>query len=137
MSRIVEKACVYATRARDELLVFERPDADAGVRVPGGTVESDEPHELAALRELKEECGIAGDRATYLGSIRRHHPRRPEIHHRHFFHAPVEERRDRWDHVVTGGGDDAGTVFRCYWLPVPAAPYALDHGFDALVHRLR
>lgn len=126
----VAKVLVYATRA-DELLVFEHADHDAGVQVPGGTVESGEQLTGAAVRELREEAGVVADDVEPLGVVDRPHPRRSVVHERLVFHVPVDEPRDRWTHVVEGGGEDDGLTFECYWLPLHEARTTLDHNQEA------
>lgn len=136
MSDEVEKAYAYATRAGPEgrqLLVFEHRDHDAGIQVPGGTVEGDESPREAALRELAEETGVTDVRAVErAGTGRRRGGDEP--HRRHFFHVETGEQRDRWTRAVTAGAVDAGLVFECYWVPLRAASldYELDAALDAL-----
>lgn len=131
----VAKVLVYATRG-DELLVFEHADRDAGVQVPGGTVEPDEPLHEAAVRELREEAGVVAEAVDLLGATDRPHPHRPVVHERHFFHAPVEESRDRWTHVVEGGGEDDGMTFECYWLSIREALDVLGRDQEAYLDAL-
>jgi len=55
----LEKVTVFITRARaaqTELLLFRHPYA--GIQLPAGTVEEDEAHADAALREAQEESGL-------------------------------------------------------------------------------
>jgi 8-oxo-dGTP diphosphatase len=64
---------VYCRVERDGAVLFirRRPGAFLGGRweLPGGTVEPGEPHEVAAVREMAEETGLAvrvtGDRARH------------------------------------------------------------------------
>jgi 8-oxo-dGTP pyrophosphatase MutT (NUDIX family) len=132
----VAKVLVYVTRHDDELLVIEHVDDDAGVQVPGGTVEPDEPLTEAAVRELREEVGIEAERVDLLGATDRPHPHRPVVHERHFFHTVVDEPRDRWRHVVEGGGEDDGLTFECYWLPVAEAQSVLGRDQEAYLDAL-
>lgn len=54
------------TGAPDELLLFEHPFA--GFQLPAGTVEEDEPPEIAVLREAHEETGLSGfETPEFLG----------------------------------------------------------------------
>jgi 8-oxo-dGTP pyrophosphatase MutT (NUDIX family) len=59
MQRVAEKVTAFVTRSSPqgtELLLFEHPQA--GIQLPAGTVEADEPHALAAAREAAEETGL-------------------------------------------------------------------------------
>jgi 8-oxo-dGTP pyrophosphatase MutT (NUDIX family) len=70
----VEKVCVFVMRdgARGkEVLLFEHPSA--GIQVPAGTVELGESPAEAAVREVREETGLAAFASqSYLGA--RHEP---------------------------------------------------------------
>jgi 8-oxo-dGTP pyrophosphatase MutT (NUDIX family) len=59
MPSVAEKVTAFVTRKSpqgSELLLFEHPHA--GIQLPAGTVEANEPHELAAAREASEETGL-------------------------------------------------------------------------------
>lgn len=88
------KVLTYITRGSN-LLVFTHPEApEAGIQVPGGSVEPHENVEDAALREAIEETGLAALRlSTYLGDMRRNMSDfgLDEIHHRYFFHIWCDE----------------------------------------------
>lgn len=66
---MIEKVAAYIT-CGGRLLVFREPDyPEAGVQVPGGTVEKSEPLEEAVLREAMEETGLEELRVkAYLGA---------------------------------------------------------------------
>ncbi len=54
-----ERVLAYITQG-DRLLVFRHTQSvEAGIQVPGGTVEPGESPEAAALREAQEESGLA------------------------------------------------------------------------------
>ena len=59
MDRVLEKVTAFITSsegAETRLLLFEHPNA--GVQIPAGTVEHEESHMQAALREAVEESGL-------------------------------------------------------------------------------
>ncbi len=63
----VKKVYAYITCA-EKLLVFSQADfTEAGIQVPGGTMEPDELPESTVLREAHEETGLEGlQLAAYL-----------------------------------------------------------------------
>ncbi len=59
MSITAKKVTAFVTRTTvqgTELLLFEHPSA--GIQLPAGTVEAEEPHAVAAAREAWEETGL-------------------------------------------------------------------------------
>jgi 8-oxo-dGTP pyrophosphatase MutT (NUDIX family) len=124
----VPKVCAYLTRGDGtELLVFRGPGHE-GLQVPKGTVETNEPLDAALHREVAEESGLAVPHARRVASdvwTRRAGPLTKYV--RHFYHAEIDEPRDRWDHVVTGHGDECGETFEYFWVDLPTAePFALS-----------
>lgn len=124
----VEKAYVYATPPTGhEILVFEHTEHDAGVQIPKGTIDEGEHPRDAAIRELQEECGVDAVRtASPLSTDEWFYEKRRRLFRRHFFHVETTERRDQWRHEVTGGGEDDGFVFECYWAPVDDVSLVAD-----------
>ena len=60
MPDLKRKAYAYITY-EDRLLVFSHPHApEAGIQVPGGTLNDDERPEDAVTREAREETGLTG-----------------------------------------------------------------------------
>jgi 8-oxo-dGTP pyrophosphatase MutT (NUDIX family) len=118
------KVLAYITRhqnGREQLLVFEHRDfPEAGVQVPAGTVEPDEPVESALLREVHEESGLAASDVRLVRKL----AESEEVewgHLRHIFHlALVNGKPDSWAHIVQGEGEDAGLVFDYYWVDLAA-----------------
>ena len=56
---VLEKVTTFVTHSSPggtELLLFEHPSA--GIQLPAGTVEGDEPHADAAAREAREDTGL-------------------------------------------------------------------------------
>ncbi|MFC6717982.1 NUDIX domain-containing protein [Natrialbaceae archaeon GCM10025810] len=126
----VDKAYAYATRRSGgtlELLVFEQEKPGAGVQVPKGTVEDGEAPHTAVVRELAEESGVdAPLGVSHLTSDHWYHERRETLYRRHFYHVPVREPREAWDHAVIGGGEDDGLVFSCFWAEPASVSLSRD-----------
>jgi 8-oxo-dGTP pyrophosphatase MutT (NUDIX family) len=116
----VPKVCAYLTRwDGTQLLVFRGPGHD-GLQVPKGTVEPGESLATALRREIAEESGLSIDSASRVASdvwTRRVGPVKKYV--RHFYHTDIDESRDRWDHVVTGHGDERGETFEYFWVDLP------------------
>ena len=121
---MVHKVFAYITRKVSgglELLVFKHRDyPDAGIQVPGGTVEGGEAYEAAALREAFEESGLSNFEAVHdLGSyVHTRYKGDAEVG-RHFFHMEVSATMpDCFEHVVSSGTNDKGLVFLYSWVPL-------------------
>jgi 8-oxo-dGTP pyrophosphatase MutT (NUDIX family) len=116
----VPKVCAYLTRrGGSQLLVFQGPGYD-GLQVPKGTVEAGESLFAALEREVAEESGLSVDDADRVASdvwTRRVGPLKKYV--RHFYHADIDEPRDRWSHVVTGSGQERGETFDYFWVDLP------------------
>jgi ADP-ribose pyrophosphatase YjhB (NUDIX family) len=129
------RVVAYVTRG-DELLVFEYADENdpSGVHPPAGGVDDDEPLELAVLREVEEETGIAEARIVRKLGV-------SDLvtegwhHEQHFFQLEAPPGlHDEWQHVGTGGGEDDGHVFLCRFVPPRAA--GLDESVYAFLDEL-
>lgn len=85
----IGKVLAYITYDR-RLVVFREPAfPEAGIQVPGGTIEPGEAPETAVVREATEETGLPGLRIVRkLGEHVRTMTEagKGEIHHRHVFH---------------------------------------------------
>lgn len=119
------KAYIYITQGK-RLLVFEQPGKpEAGIQVPGGSIEAGEAPEAAALREAWEETGLNGLKlAAFLGEMRRdmRDYGLDEIHHRYFYHAVLEgPAPERWLHGehTPSDGSPGPIPFLLYWVNVP------------------
>ena len=119
-----DKVLTYITHG-NKLLVFTHPESpEAGIQVPGGTVEPDESVEDAALREATEETGLHGLRlGTILGDFRRDMSdyNIAAIWHIHFFHIWCDEEPPAsWRHYEYTASDRAPghepIPFDFYWL---------------------
>ena len=136
------KVLAYVTRPRNgdvELLVFDHRDApEAGIQVPAGTIEPGESPDVAAVRELREETGLANARP--LGRIDVYEWEHPDTycwHRRHVYQFEASpDTPDSWEHVVSAGDDDRGMTFVCRWLPLGVAEDALCADQGASIQRI-
>ena len=135
----VAKALSYITH-EGRLLVFRQPDfPDAGIQVPGGSVEVGEALEAAALREAREETGLLELVVqSYLGTAA--YELKVDVgnpHLRHFFHlaytGPVQPR---WEHTEPTPAFGATPVrLELWWEPLASA--RLDWEMDAFLEALK
>ena len=142
---IKHKVLAYITKDdHDErkILVFEQIDhPEAGLQVPGGTVEENEPLIDALYREIEEETGIRREQLQLNGKVNKmnYFPvhRKGVMHERNIFHLTyIGEVRNEWDVCVSGSGSDQGMVFRCRWVPVnnlPALAAAQDEAIALII----
>lgn len=139
----VTKQKVLCYIVRDgRLLVFRHLDQrwdEAGLQVPGGSIEPDETPGEAALREASEETRLPMLRLVRKVGETEYDmtPYRHEIHHRHVFLLETDEATpERW----VSGEDDPhdGTEpkrFECYWIDLSQA-HVLSAGQGALIGHL-
>lgn len=136
-----KKVYAYITREKEgimQLLVHTHRDIpEAGVQVPGGTVDEGETLEEAVLREVLEEAGLrdlfierfVGDYMTYVKE-------KQEYQKRHFFHMTLLQNiNDSWDHTVSAGEEDEGLVFSYKWINIVNCP-SLAARQDEFLHVL-
>lgn len=135
---------VYAYITHDDrLLVFRQPNApEAGIQVPGGTVEPDETSDAAVVREAFEETGLTTLRYEgYIGEHVWNDPRpqwRHDPHHRRFYHFTVTESPPvTWQHIeqTPSIGTDK-PLFELFWVPLSEVP-PLIAGMDYHLLTLR
>lgn len=119
------KVIAYITSG-DRLLVFSHPHhPEAGIQVPAGTVEDDEPLKDAVLREAEEETGLEEQELrAYLGE------QLLDLlvfglsgaQRRHSFHLVLTARAPEiWRHYeMTPSDRSPGTIkLECFWAKLP------------------
>ncbi len=132
------KVLAYITHG-NRLLVLTHPESpEAGIQVPGGTVEPDEDIAEAALREATEESGLTGLRlGDYLGklSLNRADVGLDEIHHRHYFHVWCDHAPpEAWRHYEFTASDRPANhepiPLDFHWVDLPhgVPPLISKHG---------
>jgi SAM-dependent methyltransferase/8-oxo-dGTP pyrophosphatase MutT (NUDIX family) len=125
----------------DRVAVFEHPDDDAGVQVPGGGVEAGETLAEAVVREVREESGLDCEVVAHLGR-RRRHAWYPDVGAvdvvRHYFQLrPLGPVAEKWTWVERHSSDGSGPLeFAFRWLPVAEAAQVLDFGFGEMLGAL-
>lgn len=128
------RAVAYVIRDRAVLVFVHRPTGHterAGLQVPGGTIHDGEDPAAAVVREVREETGLAVQVVRPLGTITRDGR---ELHHFHV--APLGDVPEAWDHDERSDGEVPLWTFSLFWLPIPVARHALDHGMGDLLDRL-
>lgn len=128
MGQMKKKVLAYITRnhsGRDEVLVFlHRDHPEAGLQVPGGTVDPGEDLDEAILREIYEESGLLINKADIVKRLGETFYQRkdiPEINHRHYFLIRTKGLPETWAHTVHSSGADDGLVFLYSWMETTRA----------------
>ena len=139
-----EKRKVYAYITHGmRLLVLEHADTpEAGIQVPGGSLEDDEEPAAGVLREAKEETGLDNlTLVSFLGEQYRDWREHglDRIDHRYFYHLRCTgDVPERWRHyeLTPSDGTPGPVPFNLYWLPLsPQTQHiVVEHG--ALLPRL-
>lgn len=137
----IRKVYAFITRA-DRLLVFRHVDhPQAGIQVPGGTVEAGESYAAALWREVGEETGLFG--LAFGGLVGRQRIAIPSgegavLHLRRFYHLRLDaEPLERWRHVEEHASDGSGPLVFEFWWADLAAPPRLEGQQDACLAALR
>lgn len=110
-----------------KILVYEHKEQpEAGLQVPGGTIERNELLLDALYREIEEESGITRDELHLQGKVKssKYFPRdRNVVYNRTIFHfSYIGDDRTEWDYQVEGNGKDRGLVLSYRWIPLNALP---------------
>lgn len=141
------KVLAYITRqitgTGRQLLVFTHPlSPEAGIQVPGGTVEPGEDTQTAVLRETQEETGLSGLKiVSFLGDYKQ--DIRPfgkdEMHHRFIYHLICTQNApDEWRHGESDPSEGAETFIPLdfYWVDLPDGVPPLAGEQDKMIDRL-
>ncbi|MBN1250219.1 MAG: NUDIX domain-containing protein [Anaerolineae bacterium] len=140
MSSVKRKVYAYITHG-ERLLIFGHPDSpEAGLQVPGGTVEAGEEPADAVMREAAEETGLTGLRlGGRLGETCYWVPELGQWHQRTFFHLICMGRPpERWYHAETVPSDGSpGPIrFAFTWVALPDGVPELSGGLDQMLPEL-
>jgi ADP-ribose pyrophosphatase YjhB (NUDIX family) len=127
-NKMVEKVLAYIIRYQQghyQLLVHTHQYIpQAGIQVPGGTVDFGEDLTTALHREIEEESGLQLLSSEQLITSKPYlHPEKQELQLRHFFLLEtVQQLPGAWNHRVVGNGLDCGLVFCYTWYDLHAVP---------------
>ena len=108
-----------------QLLIFAHRDfPDAGLQVPGGTLDTGELPVVGVIREVFEETGLKNfSKVQKLGEQWILINDKKEIHHRHFFFLEYDKSSpNAFQHIVSAGELDQGLVFQYSWIPFSKLP---------------
>ncbi|MGG0670556.1 NUDIX domain-containing protein [Lederbergia citrisecunda] len=128
---IKRKVLAYITKdehVERKILVFEHKNhPEAGLQVPGGTIEEDEMLIDALYREIEEETGIRREQLQLNGKVHKENyfpeNQKDVIHERNIFHLTfIGGEETEWDTIVNSTGKDNGMIFHCRWVPVNDLP---------------
>jgi 8-oxo-dGTP pyrophosphatase MutT (NUDIX family) len=134
-----DRVVVYVLDHSDRLLVFaHRGDPTCGVQIPAGGLEPGEHVLDAAVREVREETGIACVDAQTLATLMQEMPVRG-AYRNHFVFARTSnaEAPTLWTHSVTGTGTDASLEFDCGFADLALADVILGPIQSACIDQLR
>ena len=139
----VEKVYAYITQ-EDKLLVFKHTRyPEAGIQVPGGTIEGNEKPEDAVLREAREETGLDKlEIISYLGMqpFDLYKIGQKGFQRRHFFHLSyVGPIRDGWRHYerTPSDGHPRPIEFEFYWVTIREKMPELAGEQGVMLHKVK
>ncbi len=137
------KVYVYLTNGIS-LLVFRHPDfPEAGIQVPGGSVEPGEPLVSASLREVVEETGLSGLTDPQFLGVQSYNFAplgRDEVHQRYYYHYQLAGSQPAtWRHYETNPSDRSPRpiAFEFYWVDLRGGDPELIAELDAFLPRLK
>jgi len=122
VTEVVAKVVAFVLH-EGRVAVFRQDDEDSGLQVPAGTLRDGEDPADGALREAREETGLAGVRVVrFLGRYRWDiSPIREEIQDRYVFQLAVDVTPpDAWTSQETHDGQRPPTDLHFTWLPLGA-----------------
>jgi 8-oxo-dGTP pyrophosphatase MutT (NUDIX family) len=134
------RAYAYITHG-SRLLVFTQPlSPEAGIQVPAGTIQQGEDPAAAALREAREETGLAALRLVRFLAQDTRDMRdcgSEELQTRLFYHVACDATpSERWSH---GEFDDSGRLlhpFDFFWAKLPNGVPKLVANYDDFLPQL-
>lgn len=140
MNILKHKVYAYITH-HHRLLVFSHPDSpEAGIQVPGGTLEEGEDPAEGVMREAIEETGLRALRFdAFLGEYDHDFSEFGQVHRRRFYHLICEAPPpERWQHfeMHPSDGSPAPIRFEFFWAPFPAGVPELVPGHGKMVPQL-
>ncbi len=135
--KVRRKVYAYITHG-NRLLVFRHRDApEAGVQVPGGTLEEGEAAETGMMREVLEETGLTDLRlGSCLGEVVHPLPALGEVHHRMYYHLIYDGYPPaRWchDEMHPSDGSPAPIRFEFTWASLPDGVPELSGDLDQML----
>lgn len=123
------KVLAYITKGQEpnlELLVFEHKNLpEAGLQVPGGTIDEDDLLIDALYREITEETGITRDDLSFVGKLHKfnYYPYGKDVaYERIFFQLDYAGEQQNWEHDVVSDGKDNGLTFQFRFEPINTLP---------------
>ncbi len=134
------KVYAYVTRGPRLLVLRHAGAPEAGLQLPGGSLEEGEAPAVGALREATEETGLDGLRlVAHLGTVDFAAPSFGRLFRRHFYHLACDaETPERWQHEEADPSDGTpGPIpLEFFWVALPAGVPPMAPGHDAFLAAL-